>query len=148
MTSNRLVTLDLPEHNAMRAPNEAPGLAALEIAIDEMAEKLGMDPVEFRIVNDTQVVPDNPPAKPQSADPQSKADAPKPKHDPHPPFSQRQLVACLRQGAQRFGWDKRSAQPARVRDGRWLVGMGVAGLSRQPGDEIRGAACASTGVAW
>jgi xanthine dehydrogenase YagR molybdenum-binding subunit len=126
MTANRLVALDLPEHNAMRAPNEAPGLAALEIAIDEIAEKLGMDPVEFRIVNDTQVVPDNPPAKPQSADPQSKADAPKPKHDPHPPFSQRQLVECLRQGARRFGWDKRSAQPGRVRDGRWLVGMGVA----------------------
>src|SRR5688572_1982230 len=126
MTSNRLVALDLPEHNAMRAPNEAPGLAALEIAIDEIAEKLAMDPVEFRIVNDTQVVPDNPPAKPQSADPQAKADAPKPKHDPHPPFSQRQLVECLRQGAGRFGWDKRSAQPGRVRDGRWLVGMGVA----------------------
>jgi xanthine dehydrogenase YagR molybdenum-binding subunit len=126
MTANRLVTLDLPEHNAMRAPNEAPGLAALEIAIDEMAEKLGMDPVEFRIVNDTQVVPDNPPAKPQSADPQSKADAPQPKHDPHPPFSQRQLVECLRQGARRFGWDKRSAQPGRMREGRWLVGMGVA----------------------
>jgi xanthine dehydrogenase YagR molybdenum-binding subunit len=126
MTANRLVALDLPEHNAMRAPNEAPGLAALEIAIDEMAEKLGMDPVEFRILNDTQVVPDNPPAKPESADPQSKADAPKPKHDPHPPFSRRQLVECLRQGARRFGWDKRAAQPARVRDGRWLVGMGVA----------------------
>jgi xanthine dehydrogenase YagR molybdenum-binding subunit len=126
MTANRMVALDLPEHNAMRAPNEAPGLAALEIAIDEMAEKLGMDPVEFRVVNDTQVVPDNPPAKPESADPQSKADAPKPKHDPHPPFSQRQLVACLRQGAPRFGWDKRSAQPGRVRDGRWLVGMGMA----------------------
>jgi xanthine dehydrogenase YagR molybdenum-binding subunit len=126
MTANRLVTLDLPEHNAMRAPNEAPGLAALESAIDEMAEKLGMDPVEFRIVNDTQVVPDNPPAKPPSADPQSKVDAPKPKHDPHPPFSQRQLVECLRQGAGRFGWDKRSAHPGRVRDGRWLVGMGVA----------------------
>jgi xanthine dehydrogenase YagR molybdenum-binding subunit len=126
MTANRLVALDLPEHNAMRAPNEAPGLAALEIAIDEMAEKLGMDPVEFRIVNDTQVVPDNPPAKPQSADPQSKADAPKPTHDPHPPFSQRQLVECLRQGARRFGWDKRAAQPGRVREGRWLVGLGVA----------------------
>ena len=140
MTSNRLVALDLPEHNAMRAPNEAPGLAALEIAIDEMAEKLGMDPVEFRIVNDTQVVPDNPPAKPQSADPQSKADAPKPKHDPHPPFSQRQLVECLRQGARRFGWDKRNAQPGRVRDGRWLVGMGVATAYRDNlRDEIRGA---------
>ena len=74
MTSNRLAVLDLPEANAMRAPNEAPGLAALEIAMDEMAEKLGMDPIEFRIVNDTQVVPDYP-AKPASADPQSKAAA-------------------------------------------------------------------------
>ncbi|HEY8357183.1 MAG TPA: molybdopterin cofactor-binding domain-containing protein, partial [Ramlibacter sp.] len=59
MTSNRISVLDLPEANAMRAPNEAPGLAALEIAMDEMAEKLGMDPVAFRIANDTQVVPDN-----------------------------------------------------------------------------------------
>jgi xanthine dehydrogenase YagR molybdenum-binding subunit len=130
MTANHLVALDLPEHNAMRAPNEAPGLAALEIAIDEMAEKLAMDPVEFRILNDTQVVPDNPPAKPESADPQSKADPAKPKHDPHPPFSQRQLVECLRQGARRFGWNKRSAQPGRVRDGRWLLGMGVASAYR------------------
>ncbi len=71
MTANRLAVLDLPEANAMRAPNEAPGLAALEIAMDEMAEKLGMDPIEFRIANDTQVVPDYP-AKPASADPQSK----------------------------------------------------------------------------
>jgi xanthine dehydrogenase YagR molybdenum-binding subunit len=123
MTSNRLAVLDLPEANAMRAPNEAPGLAALEIAMDEMAEKLGMDPVEFRIVNDTQVVPDSP-TKPASADPQSKA-APAP-HNPHPPFSQRQLVQCLTQGAQRFGWAKRNARPAQVRDGRWLVGMGMA----------------------
>lgn len=115
MTSNRLSVLDLPEGNAMRAPNEAPGLAALEIAIDEMAEKLGMDPIAFRIANDTQVVPDYP-AKGAS--------------NPHPPFSQRQLVECLRLGARRFGWDKRSAQPARVRDGRWLVGMGVAAAIR------------------
>src|SRR3954463_13894488 len=85
MTAARLAVLDLPEANAMRAPGEAPGLAALEIAMDEMAEKLGMDPVEFRILNDTQVVPDNP-AKPDSADPQSK----KPEQAapiPHPPFS-------------------------------------------------------------
>ena len=127
MTSNRLAVLDLPEANAMRAPNEAPGLAALEIAMDEMAEKLGMDPIEFRIVNDTQVVPDNP-AKPASADPQSKA--PQEKPNPHPPFSQRQLVECFRVGAKRFGWDKRNAQPGQVRDGRWLVGMGVAAAFR------------------
>src|SRR3954463_7710815 len=60
MTANRLAVLDLPEANAMRAPGEAPGMAALEIAMDEMAEKLGMDPIEFRIANDTQFVPDNP----------------------------------------------------------------------------------------
>jgi xanthine dehydrogenase YagR molybdenum-binding subunit len=52
--------LDLPEGNAMRAPGEAPGLMALEIAMDEMAEKLGMDPIEFRMINDTQVDPANP----------------------------------------------------------------------------------------
>ncbi|HVE52917.1 MAG TPA: xanthine dehydrogenase family protein molybdopterin-binding subunit, partial [Ramlibacter sp.] len=127
MTTNRIALLDLPEANAMRAPNEAPGLAALEIAIDEMAEKLGMDPVAFRIANDTQFVPDNP-AKPASNDPQSKAD--EGKHNPRPPFSQRQLVECLRLGATRFGWAKRNAQPGRVRDGRWLVGMGVAAAIR------------------
>ncbi len=53
MTAMRLAVLDLPEGNAMRAPGEAPGLMALEIAMDEMAEKLGLDPIEFRIINDT-----------------------------------------------------------------------------------------------
>ncbi len=104
LTAMRLAVLDLPEGNAMRAPGEAPGMMALEIAMDEMAEKLGMDPVEFRILNDTQVDP----AKPERK------------------FSQRQLVECLKLGAARFGWDKRQAKPAQVRDGRWLVGMGVA----------------------
>ena len=70
MTTTRLAVLDLPEGNAMRAPGEAPGMMALEIAIDEMAEKLGLDPVEFRIINDTQVVPDNPSRAP-SSDPQA-----------------------------------------------------------------------------
>ena len=100
----RLASLDLPEGNAMRAPGETPGLMALEIAMDEMAEKVGLDPIEFRIRNDTQVDP----AKPER------------------PFSQRQLVQCLRQGAERFGWDKRNATPGQHRDGRWLIGMGVA----------------------
>ena len=53
MTAMRLAVLDLPEGNAMRAPGEAPGMMALEIAIDEMAEKLKLDPIEFRILNDT-----------------------------------------------------------------------------------------------
>jgi xanthine dehydrogenase YagR molybdenum-binding subunit len=104
LTGNRLATLDLPEGNAMRAPGEAPGLMALEIAMDEMAEKLGLDPIEFRVINDTQVDPGN----------------------PDRPFSHRQLVECLRIGAERFGWSARNARPGTVRDGRWLVGIGVA----------------------
>jgi xanthine dehydrogenase YagR molybdenum-binding subunit len=108
MTATRLATLDLPEGNAMRAPGEATGMMALEIAVDEMAEKLGIDPVEFRILNDTQVDPEK----------------------PERPFSQRQLIECLRTGAERFGWRKRNPQPGRVRDGRWLVGMGSAAAFR------------------
>lgn len=108
MMAMRLAVLDLPEGNAMRAPGEAPGMMALEIAMDEMAEKLGMDPVEFRIRNDTQVDPEKPERK----------------------FSQRQLVRCLREGADRFGWNRRNARPAQVRDGEWLVGMGVAAAFR------------------
>ncbi|MDB5648624.1 MAG: xanthine dehydrogenase family protein molybdopterin-binding subunit [Hyphomicrobiales bacterium] len=105
MTSMRLALLDLPEGNSMRAPGEAPGLMALEIAMDEMAEKLHMDPVEFRIMNDTQVDPEN----------------------PQRPFSYRNLVGCLRLGAERFGWSRRDPTPAMTRDGQWMIGMGVAG---------------------
>ncbi|WP_372400341.1 aldehyde oxidoreductase molybdenum-binding subunit PaoC [Azospirillum sp. HJ39] len=108
LSGTRLAHLDLPEGNAMRAPGEAPGLMALEIAMDEMAERLKIDPVEFRILNDTQVDPEK----------------------PERPFSQRQLVQCLRTGAERFGWSKRSGEPGRVRDGRWLVGMGMAAAFR------------------
>src|SRR5215204_467633 len=108
LTTTRLAALDLPEGNAMRAPGEAPGMMALEIAIDEMAEKLGLDPIEFRVLNDTQVDPENPARK----------------------FSQRQLTECLRIGADRFGWSKRNPQPGKVRDGRWLVGIGVAAAFR------------------
>ncbi|HKY02484.1 MAG TPA: aldehyde oxidoreductase molybdenum-binding subunit PaoC, partial [Burkholderiales bacterium] len=129
MTANRVAALDLPEANAMRAPGEAPGMATLEIAMDEMAEKLGMDPVEFRILNDTQVVPDNPPAS-DGTDPQSKKPESKEKHNPNPPFSKRQLVECFRVGAKRFGWEKRNAKPAQVREGRWLIGMGTASAFR------------------
>jgi xanthine dehydrogenase YagR molybdenum-binding subunit len=108
LTALRLAKLDLAEANAMRAPGEAPGMMALEIAIDEMAEKLNMDPVMFRIVNDTSVDPEKRERK----------------------FSQRRLVDCLRQGAERFGWDKRNPLPGQVRDGRWLLGMGVASAFR------------------
>jgi xanthine dehydrogenase YagR molybdenum-binding subunit len=108
LTRLRLAVLDLPEGNAMRAPGEAPGMMALEIAIDEMAEKLKMDPVMFRIINDTTVDPEKRGRK----------------------FSQRRFVECMRLGMERFGWNKRNPQPAQVRDGRWLVGLGVASAFR------------------
>ncbi len=108
MSITRLAVLDLPEGNAMRAPGDAPGSMAVEIAMDEMAEKLDLDPVEFRVMNDTQVDPEK----------------------PGRPFSQRHLVECLRTGAGKFGWSRRNAQPGKVRDGRWLVGLGMAGAWR------------------
>ena len=108
MTTTRLAVLDLPEGNAMRAPGDATGSMAMEIAIDEMAEKLGLDPIEFRVLNDTQVDPEN----------------------PERTFTQRHFIECLRTGAERFGWSRRSAQPGRLKDGRWLLGMGVAAAYR------------------
>jgi xanthine dehydrogenase YagR molybdenum-binding subunit len=125
MTATRLAVLDLPEANAMRAPGEATGMMALEIAMDEMAEKLGIDPIEFRVRNDTQVVPDHP-GEPSSDDPQARAQS----ANPSVPFSQRSLVQCLRLGAERFAWSKRKPTPSSVREGRWLIGMGVAAAYR------------------
>lgn len=107
MTAMRLATLNLPEGNAMRAPGEAPGLMALEIAIDEIAEKVGLDPIEFRVLNDTQVDPEN--------------------HER--PFSHRDLIGCLKLGAERFGWNNRPKVGSK-REGNWLIGMGVAAAFR------------------
>lgn len=104
-----LSELDLPEGNAMRAPGEAVGLLALEVAMDELAEKLAMDPVELRIRNDVQYDPEKGPVR---------------------PFSSRKLVECLKIGAERFHWSRRNPKPGQVRDGRWLVGMGVASAFR------------------
>ncbi|WP_332118441.1 aldehyde oxidoreductase molybdenum-binding subunit PaoC [Azorhizobium caulinodans] len=108
LTSMRLAILDLPEGNSMRAPGEAPGMMALEIAMDEMAEKLGIDPVDFRIRNDTQKDPEK----------------------PGRPFSARPFVECLRLGAERFGWSSRNPVPGQRREGRWLLGAGMAGAFR------------------
>ncbi|KST56664.1 xanthine dehydrogenase [Methylobacterium sp. GXS13] len=108
LTAMKLAQLDLPEGNAMRAPGEAPGLMVLEVAMDEMAEKLGMDPVEFRLRNDTQVDPNKPDRR----------------------FSHRDLVGCLNLGSKKFGWAKRNPTPGRVRDGQWLVGVGMASAYR------------------
>lgn len=105
LIENRTAQLDLPEGNAMRAPGELPGHLALEVAMDELAEKLGMDPVQLRIINDAQgTLPGDPKIK----------------------ISDRHLTRCLEEGAKRFGWAQRNAKPGQKRDGRWLRGMGVA----------------------
>src|SRR5260370_7958063 len=87
----------------MRAPGDAIGLLALECAMDELADALGLDPVELRLRNDTEIDPER-----------------------DRPFASRHLAGALRQGAARFGWDKRVAKPASVRDGRWLIVLGSA----------------------
>ncbi len=107
MTEHRLVSLDIPTASSMRAPGEAVGMLAIECAMDELAEKLGIDPVELRIRNDATMDPTK-----------------------HIPYSTRAMVPCLRKGAELFGWDKRQAAPGTVRDGQWLVGLGVASASR------------------
>ena len=108
LTGTRLAVLDLPEGNAMRAPGEASGMMALEIAMDEMAERLGMDPIDFRALNDTQVDPSKPERR----------------------FSSRRLIECMRTGAERFGWSARSATPARRREGDAWIGIGMAAAFR------------------
>ncbi len=109
MTAHRLATLHLGEGNAMRAPGEAVGHLALEVAMDELAEKLSLDPVQLRILNDIQHDPEKGPER---------------------PYSSRKLVECLTVGAKRFGWAKRNPKPGQVRDGDWLVGMGVSSAFR------------------
>lgn len=95
--------LDIVPNTYMRGPGESVGTFALESAVDELAHRIGMDPIELRLRNEP---------------------------EKHPisgtPFSQRALIQAYRQGAQRFGWDQRNAQPGTQRDGEWLIGMGCA----------------------
>ncbi|MFS0737882.1 xanthine dehydrogenase family protein molybdopterin-binding subunit [Sphingomonas sp. 1P06PA] len=105
--SHRIAATDLMVAVSMRAPGEAIGQLALESAMDELAHEIGVDPVDLRRINE----PDG--------DPQTEK-----------PFSSRGLLACLDDGARRFGWQTRNPVPAQVRDGDWLVGMGMACLAR------------------
>ena len=105
--THRLIPMNLQTPFAMRAPGEATGSFALESAIDELAWKLKMDPIEFRIKNDTQTDPSN-----------------------GKPFSSRLLVECLRIGADKFGWDQRAMEPRQKKEGNWMIGYGVSGASR------------------
>jgi len=117
-TTHRLAALDVPVPSWMRAPGEAPGMFALESAMDELAAKCGLDPIEFRIRNEPEL------------------DA-----ETGLPYSSRNLVACLREGARRFGWEGRDPSPRTRQEGRWLVGTGVAASTypvfRMPGSRAR-----------
>ncbi len=108
---NRLITHELVDMNfvvsgSMRAPGEAVGMLALEGAMDELAEKLDMDPIELRKRNDPKIDPEK-----------------------DVPYSSRNLTRALDEGAKKFGWDKRQKAGTR-REGEWLIGMGVAGAVR------------------
>jgi CO/xanthine dehydrogenase Mo-binding subunit len=97
----------------MRAPGAVSGVFALECAMDELAYALKMDPVELRLVNFTDVDPDS-----------------------GKPYSSKALRECYRMGAEKFGWSKRNPEPRSMRDGRFLVGWGMAtgvwGAFQQP----------------
>jgi xanthine dehydrogenase YagR molybdenum-binding subunit len=102
-TSHKVVHVNRNSPVVLRAPMEAQGHFALESAMDELAYAIGVDPVELRLRNDT------------DTDPYSGR-----------PFSTRALRECLTKGAARFGWDKRTPEPRSMRDGRYLIGQGVA----------------------
>ncbi|GAA1291313.1 xanthine dehydrogenase family protein molybdopterin-binding subunit [Pseudonocardia aurantiaca] len=102
-TTHRLAALDVPVPSWMRAPGECPGMFGPEVAMDELAEALDIDPVQLRIRNEPDIDPET-----------------------GKPFSSRNLVACLREGAERFGWAGRDPRPAERLEGGWLVGTGVA----------------------
>ncbi|MFW2831605.1 xanthine dehydrogenase family protein molybdopterin-binding subunit [Sphingomonas sp. ID0503] len=112
------VEVDMLANTFMRAPGEAVGTFALECAVDELAEALGIDPIELRLRNE-------------------------PEKDPTTglPFSSCDIVKAWRDGAERFGWDRRNPVPRSVREGEWLVGMGCAKgtypYHRMPGGAAR-----------
>jgi xanthine dehydrogenase YagR molybdenum-binding subunit len=103
LTRYRLVEMNINSPCSMRAPGTATGVMALEMAMDEMAEQLGQDPIEFRLHN--------------YADHDE---------DKNLPWSSKELRACYTLGAERFDWSRRSAVPGRNRQGHWLVGHGMA----------------------
>ena len=102
-TPYQLAKLDLPTPTWMRAPGAVSGAFALESAIDELSYQLKIDPLELRLINYSE------------KDPESGK-----------PWSSKALRDAYKQGAAKFGWEKRKAEPRSMRDGRWLVGWGVA----------------------
>jgi xanthine dehydrogenase YagR molybdenum-binding subunit len=116
--AQEVADMDMLANTFMRAPGESVGTFALESAIDELAEKLNLDPIELRRRIE-------------------------PKKDPtsSKPFSSRRLIECYEKGADKFGWSGRSMVPRQKRDGEWLIGMGCATATypyhRFPGGAVR-----------
>ena len=112
-TSQPLVDLNLGMGTWMRAPGEATGSVGLEIALDELAEKLNIDPIQLRLINYA------------DKDPRQGL-----------PWSSKHLRECYIQASERFGWSKRTAQPGQHREGNKLIGYGMAtanyGAGRRP----------------
>ena len=109
---NRRVNYEMVDMNqvlsgSMRAPGEAVGMIAVECAMDELASQLDIDPIELRRRNE----PEKDPSK-------------------DIPFSSRQLIACMEQGAEQFGWSQRNAKPASQLEGDWWIGTGMAAAAR------------------
>ena len=102
-TRHRLAPMNVHTPTYMRAPGEASGIFALESAMDELAVALNFDPVELRLRNEPEM------------DEFKKL-----------PFSSRSTRECYRSAAERFGWNRRSPEPRSMRDGRWLIGWGMA----------------------
>jgi xanthine dehydrogenase YagR molybdenum-binding subunit len=102
-TTHRVVRLHTGTPSFTRAPGEAPGVFALEAAMDELAYQLKMDPVELRLRNYAEVEPES-----------------------GKPWSSKSLRECYRVGAERFGWNRRTPEPRSMRDGRTLIGYGMA----------------------
>lgn len=102
-TVAKIARLDLQTPLWMRAPGMVSGVFALESALDELSYKLKIDPVELRLINYAETDPEN-----------------------GKPFSSKELRECYKQGAERFGWSKRSPEPRSMRDGHLLVGWGMA----------------------
>lgn len=100
---HRLARLDVPTPSDMRAPGAVTGVYALECAMDELAIALKLDPLELRLRC--------------YSDRDQNEDI---------PYTSKKLRECYRQGAEAFGWDKRSAEPRSMRDGSELVGWGMA----------------------
>jgi xanthine dehydrogenase YagR molybdenum-binding subunit len=102
----QVAEMNIPNNAYMRAPGDAVGSFALESAIDELADQLGIDPIELRLRNEPKVNPTS-----------------------GRPFSSRHLIEAYRLGAERFGWSGRNWKPGTRREGEWLIGWGCATAS-------------------